>query len=159
MNQRANWQKTNPAAFQGLMALERSLAESTLEKALKDLVKIRASQLNGCLLCLDMHSKEAKIHGERELRVYHLPVWRESALFTEKERAALEYTELLTRPGPHGVEDAVYEKLQAHFTEKEIVDLTLSIAGINAYNRLGIAFRTPAGAYDKMMGLDKAGLS
>lgn len=159
MNQRASWQKQNPQALQAFMALERALAESTIEKTLKDLVKIRSSQLNGCMLCLDMHSKEAKIHGERELRLYHLPAWRESPLFSPRERAALEYTELLTRPGQHGVEDSDYEKLQAHFSEKEIVDLTLVIASINSYNRLGVAFRTPPGSLDKAMGLDKAGLS
>lgn len=158
MNNRANYQKQNPQAVNAMMALERALKENSLPSNLIDLVKIRASQLNGCLFCVDMHSKEAKIHGERELRLYHLPIWRESPLFTEKEKAAFEWTELLTRFNEHGAEDQDYQKLAAHYSEKEIVDLTLTIAAINAWNRVGVAFRNTPGALDKIMGLDKAGL-
>ena len=158
MNTRANYQKLSPASFHALLAFEKSLAETPIEKKLVDLIKIRASQLNGCLFCLDMHSKEARTHGERELRLYHLPIWRESSLFTEKEKAALEWVELLTQPTAHGVEDEDYAKVSAQFSEKEVADLTLLIAGINAWNRLGIAFRNTPGAMDKLMGLDKIGL-
>lgn len=155
---RANYQKLSPESFHALLAFEKSLAGSSLEKTLIDLVKIRASQLNGCLFCLDMHTKESRSHGDRELRLTHLPVWRESSLYSEKERAALEWTELLTKPGVHGIEDEDYEKVASHFPEKELSELTLTIAGINAWNRLGIAFRPTPGALDKMLGLDKIGL-
>jgi len=158
MTTRANYQKLAPEAVHALMALEKALSTNTLGHEIVDLVKIRASQINGCLFCLDLHSKEAKVHGERDLRLFHLPLWRESALFTPKEKAALEWTELLTRPSVHGAEDEDYAKLGAHFTEKEIADLTLSISSINAWNRLGIGFRPTAGGLDKIMGLDKLGL-
>lgn len=158
MNSRANYQKLSPQAYQALIALGKALSDSTLGHAIVDLVKIRASQLNGCLFCLDMHSKEARTHGERELRLHHLPLWRESPLFSEKEKAALEWAELLTRPGQHGAEDGDYAKISAQFSEKEISDLTLVIASINAWNKLGAAFRPTPGSLDKMMGLDKIGL-
>jgi len=158
MNNRANYQKENPQAVNALFSLEKALKETPLPKTVIDLVKIRVSQMNGCLFCLDMHSKEARTHGERELRLYHLAIWRESPLFTEKERAALEWAELLTRFNSHGAEDSDYEKIAAHYSEKEIADLTLAIAAINAWNRLGVAFRNEPGALDKMLGLDKIGL-
>jgi len=158
MNTRANFQKLGAESRKALIELDKSLAESSLGPTIIDLVKIRASQLNGCLFCLDEHSKEARLHGERELRLYHLALWRESALFSEKERAALEWTELLTRPGQHGVEDADYAKVAAQFTEKEIVDLTFAVAAINAWNRIGITFRPTPGSLDKVLGLDKLGL-
>jgi AhpD family alkylhydroperoxidase len=123
-----------------------------------DLVQTRASQLNGCTFCVDMHVKEAKIHGERELRLYHLPVWRESTLFTDKERAALEWTEILTKVSSSGVSDAEYSAAREHLTDKEIVDLTFAIGIINVWNRFNAAFRGQHGTLDKMYGLDKAGL-
>lgn len=158
MNIRVNYQKHSPQAFDALMALEKSLESSSLDKTLKNLVKIRASQLNGCLFCLDMHSKEALKHDERILRLIHLPGWRESSLFTEKEKAALEWTELLTKIGTHGAEDEDFKKVSAYFSEKELADLTLAIAAINAWNRLGVAFRSEPGGLDKYLGLDKLGL-
>lgn len=158
MNNRVNYQKHAPEAVQGLMALEKSFENSSIEKATKDLIKIRASQLNGCLFCLDMHSKEAIKHEERLLRLIHLPAWRESGLYSEKERAALEWTELLTKPGIHGAEDEDFQKISAHYSEKEVAELTLMIAAINAWNRLGVAFRSEPGALDKYYGLDKLGL-
>ncbi len=158
MTTRANYQKLSHSSFMALLGVEKSLAESPVDRKIIDLIKIRASQLNGCLFCLDMHSKEARDHGDRELRLIHLPVWRESSLFNEKEKAALEWAELLTKPGAHGAEDSDYEKLAAHFSEKEIADLTIAIAMINAWNRLGVAFRNPAGSLDKIMGLNKIGL-
>jgi AhpD family alkylhydroperoxidase len=159
MTPRANYQRIAPESLKALMSLEKTLAETSLGHAIVDLVKIRASQLNGCLFCLDLHSKEAKLHGERELRLYHLALWRESSLFTEAEKAAIEWAELLTLPGKHGAEDADYRKLELHFTEKEIVELTLIVSAINAWNRLGIAFRSTPGTLDRLMGLDKAGLN
>src|ERR1700722_1859181 len=120
---RAKYQKLAPESMKALLAFDKTLANSPLDRTIIDLVKTRASQINGCMFCLDIHCKEARLHGERELRLYHLPLWRESPLFTDKEKAALEVTELLTRPGPHGVDDADYAKLEAHFSEKEIADL------------------------------------
>jgi AhpD family alkylhydroperoxidase len=158
MTKRANYQKENPQAVTHLFAFEKAMKETALPPILVDLVKIRVSQMNGCLFCLDMHHKEARTHGERELRLYHLAAWRESPLFSEKERAALEWAELLTRPGSHGAEDSDYEKISAHYSEKDISDLTLVIAAINAWNRLGVAFRPVPGQLDKMLGLDKIGL-
>ena len=147
-----------------MLALEASLK---LDNPLKDLIKIRVSQINGCVFCVDMHVcvfcvdmhvKEAKLHGERELRLYHLPVWRESALFSEKERAALQWAETLTRLADHHVSDADYAAVRAYFDEEELVALTHVINTINTWNRLNAAFATPAGGMDNIMGLDKAGL-
>lgn len=143
------------ASYQALLALEASLK---LDNPLKDLIKIRVSQINGCVFCVDMHVKEAKLHGERELRLYHLPVWRESALFNDKERAALQWAETLTRLADHPVSDADYAAVRTHFDEEELVALTHVINTINTWNRLNAAFATPAGGMDNIMGLDKAGL-
>ena len=143
------------ATYQALLALEASLK---LDNPLKDLIKIRVSQINGCVFCVDMHVKEAKLHGERELRLYHLPVWRESALFRDKELAALQWEETLTRMTDHPVSDADYAAVRAHFAEEELVALTHVINTINTWNRLNAAFATPAGGMDNIMGLDKAGL-
>jgi AhpD family alkylhydroperoxidase len=161
MNTRANYQKLAPASFHALLAFSKSIEGSPLGPGLIDLVHIRASQMNGCLFCLDMHSKEARKRGERELRLYHLAAWRESPLFSAREKAALAWTERLTAPtahGSHGIEDEDYAQVATEFNEKEISDLTLVIAGINAWNRLGIAFRPTPGALDKVMGLDQLGL-
>lgn len=156
---RNTYPKNSPEITKALYDLSQTLeAKSTVDRLITELCKIRASQLNNCAFCVDMHSKEATIHGERALRLLHLPVWRESNLFTEKERAALEWTELLTKIGAHGVSDSDYEKIKAHFSEKEISDLTLALATINAWNRLGVAFRPVPGSSDKAFGLEKAGL-
>jgi AhpD family alkylhydroperoxidase len=156
---RIDYAKLSPQATHALYALEKALSESPVGHTIINLVKVRASQLNGCLFCLDMHSKEAKLRGERELRLYHLSLWRESSLFDERERAALEWTELLTRPdAAHGISDEAFAALSAHFSEREVSDLTLAIAAINAWNRLGIGFRPEPGALDKAFGLDKPGL-
>lgn len=152
---RLHYSQYATATYQALLALEASLK---LDNPLKDLIKIRVSQINGCVFCVDMHVKEAKLHGERELRLYHLPVWRESALFSEKERAALQWAETLTRLADHHVSDADYAAVRAHFDEEELVALTHVINTINTWNRLNAAFATPAGGMDNIMGLDKAGL-
>ncbi|MEP6829583.1 MAG: carboxymuconolactone decarboxylase family protein, partial [Rhizomicrobium sp.] len=112
-----------------------------------------------CAFCVDMHSKEAKIHGERELRLYHVAIWRESNLFDARERAALEWTEVLTQLPPHGVSDAVYNSVRAVFSEKELSDLSYSVMAINGWNRLSIGFRSVPGSRDALYGLTKAGLS
>ena len=142
-------------SYKALLALEASL---TLDSTLKDLVKLRVSQINGCIFCVDMHVKEAKLHGERELRLHHLAVWHESTLFTEKERAALQWAESLTRISERGIRDEDYAAVRAHFDEEELVALTHVINTINVWNRLNVAFATPAGSMDGLMGLEKAGL-
>ena len=152
---RLHYSRHATATYRALLALEAGL---TLDNPLKDLIKIRVSQINGCVFCVDMHVKEAKLHGERELRLYHLPVWRESALFNDKERAALQWAETLTRLADHPVSDADYAAVRAHFDEEGLVALTHVINTINTWNRLNAAFATPAGGMDNIMGLDKAGL-
>lgn len=130
-----------------------------MDEGLALLVDIRASQLNGCAFCLDMHVKQAKIHGERELRLHHVAMWRESPLFAPKEGAALAWTEALTRIAPEGVSDAAYEEAREHFSEEELSQLTFRVAAANRWNRMNVAFRTTPGSKDKMFGLDRAGLS
>jgi len=138
------------------MALSKN---GNVDATILHLVDIYASQLNGCTFCLDMHSKQAKLHGERELRLYHVAAWRESKLFSAKERAALAWTEALTRLSPGGISDAQYAEVREQFTEKELSELTYQVMLINAWNRAGLAFQTEPGSLDKMFGLDKAGLN
>lgn len=156
---RLNHFKLSPSAANALMAFSNAVKELPVDPKIRELVKIRASQMNGCLFCLDMHIKEARLHEERELRLHHLSIWRESALFSAKEKAALEWTEILTRFSSHGVTDTQYQEALKHFSEEELSNLTYAITAINAWNRFGVAFQPAAGGMDKMMGLDKAGLS
>lgn len=130
-----------------------------MDEGLALLVEIRASQLNGCAFCLDMHVKQARIHGERELRLHHLAIWRESPLFTPRERAALAWTEALTRIAPEGISDAAYAEAREQFAEAELAELTFRVAAINGWNRLNVAFRTVPGSKDGLLGLDQAGLA
>lgn len=159
MKQRLNYYEKAPKLGQGLAELAQVVRKGVLGNTILDLVNMRASQINGCTLCIDMHAKEAKIHGERELRLYHIPGWRESSLFTEKERAALEWTEALTQVTNKGIEDVLYDSVKKHFTDQEMAELTFAIGFINVWNRMNAAFRTPHGAMDKAFGLDKAGLN
>jgi len=158
MTQRIAYTQQSPALFEKFLEFSNAIKQSAIETPLHDLITIRASQLNGCAFCLDMHVKEAKIHGERELRLHHLSIWRESPLYSGRERAALTWTELLTRLPEHGVPDAIYEQVRAHFSEKELTDLTFLVMGINAWNRVNVAFQTEPGSADKAFGLDKAKL-
>ncbi len=158
MTQRLNYIQQSPELFKAYLNFSNAIDGGAIERSLLDLVSIRASQLNGCAFCLDMHVKEAKLHGERELRVYHVAIWRESTLFSPRERAVLEWTETLTQLPPHGVPDDVYERVQAQLSEKELSDLTFAVMGINGWNRANVAFRTVPGSADKAFGLDKAGL-
>ena len=158
MSERLNYFQQSPELGKKLLELSQASEKSSLGNTIRDLVDIRASQINGCAFCVDMHCKEAKIHGERELRIYHIPIWWESALFSEKEKAALEWTEAVTRLGLHGVADDVYERTRKQFSENEITDLTFAVAIINAWNRLCISFRTAPGSADEALGLTKAGL-
>jgi AhpD family alkylhydroperoxidase len=159
VSQRLNYYEQSPELSKNLYDLGDAVRKSSLGDTLIDLVNIRASQLNGCAMCLDMHCKEAKIHGEHELRLYHVPIWRESTLFSEKERAALEWTEAVTRISPDGVSDEVYDRLRAQFSETQISELTFAVGVINLWNRLNISLQTVPGSYDEMLGLTKAGLS
>jgi AhpD family alkylhydroperoxidase len=159
MSQRLNYYATSPELSKKLFDLSQAVKNSPLGDTLLDLINIRASQLNGCGFCLDMHCKEAKMNGERELRLYHVPIWRESTLFSEKERATLEWTEAVTKLSEHGVSDEVYDRVRAQFSETEISELTFAIGVINLWNRLNVSFRTVPGSADEMLGLTKAGLS
>lgn len=159
MSQRVNYMKQSPELFKKFLEFSNLLNECAIEQTTRDLVTIRASQLNGCGFCVDMHVKEAKLHGERELRIYHLPIWRESTLFMPRERAALAWTEALTRLPEHGVPDDVYERVRTQLSEKEISDLTFVVMAINAWNRVNVGFRTVPGSNDKAFGLDKANLN
>ena len=158
MSQRLNYFDQSSELTGKLFEFGQTLKKGSLGNTLLDLVNIRASQLNGCALCLDMHCKEAKIHGERELRIYHIPIWRESPLFSEAEKAALEWTEVVTRLSEHGVGDEVYNRVRAQFSATQISELTFAIGVINLWNRLNISFRTVPGSADEMLGLTKAGL-
>lgn len=158
MTQRINYVQQSPELFKKYLELTMLLKDSAIEETIRDLVSIRASQINGCAFCLDMHVKEARIHGERELRIHHLPTWRESTLFSSRERAALEWVEVLTKLPEHGVDDDIYERVRGQFSEKELSDLTYEVMAINGWNRANIAFRTVPGSQDKPYGLDKANL-
>lgn len=159
MTQRLNYTQQAPELANKLLDLSMALRDSSIEQKLRDLVQIRASQINGCAFCLDMHVKEAKIHGESELRLYHVAIWRESNLFAPRERAALAWAEAVTRLPEGGIPDELYERVRGQLSEKEITDLTFSIMVINAWNRAAIAFKAVPGSADKLYGLDKAGLS
>jgi AhpD family alkylhydroperoxidase len=159
MSQRINYAQQSPEAFKAFMDFSAVLKASVIEPSIHDLVHIRASQLNGCAFCVDMHVKEATIHGERPLRLHHIAIWRESTLFAPRERAALAWTEALTKLPEGGVPDETYERVRGQFSEKELSDLTFSVMAINAWNRIGIAFKSVPGSADKAYGLDKAGLA
>ncbi|GLK83100.1 carboxymuconolactone decarboxylase family protein [Ancylobacter defluvii] len=159
MSQRINYPQQSPELFRKFMDFSAALKDSLIEEKIRDLVQIRASQLNGCAFCLDMHVKQAKIAGETELRLYHVAIWRESALFSPRERAALAWTEALTTLPEGGVSDELYERVRGQYSEKELSDLTFSVMAINAWNRVAIAFKAVPGSADKAFGLDKAGLS
>jgi AhpD family alkylhydroperoxidase len=130
-----------------MAGLEHYLQGCGLEQPLLHLIKLRASQINGCAYCLDMHWKDLRAIGETEQRMYSLDAWRECPYYTDRERAALAWTEAVTLVSEDHVPDAVYEEVRAHFNEKEMCDLTLAVAAINAWNRLAIASRTVPGSY------------
>lgn len=159
MQQRLNAMQQSPELFARMAALSQHTRQTGLDAGLLLLVDIRVSQINGCALCLDMHVKQAKIHGEGELRLHHLAIWRESPLFDARERAALAWAEALTTLLPQGVPDAEYEAARSQFDDRELVNLSYAVMAINAWNRLNVAFRTTPGAADKAYGLDKAKFS
>ncbi len=147
MEARIDYKKASPGALVAMAKLEEYVKHSGLEPPLLELVKLRASQINGCAFCIDMHTKDARARGEMEQRLYTLQVWREMSIFSDRERAALAWTEAVTEIGKQGLPDGTYEAGRKHFTEKELVDLTLAVIAINGWNRLAISFRIPAGRY------------
>ena len=147
MEQRLDAAHLAPEPVRAMYSLGGYLANCGLEHSLLELVKLRASQLNGCAFCIDMHTKDARAAGETEQRLYALWAWRETPFFTDRERAALAWTEAVTRLGEHGVSDAVYAEARQAFSEKELVDLTWAIVTINGWNRIAISFRAVPGSY------------
>jgi AhpD family alkylhydroperoxidase len=147
MQPRIDYRKFAQEPLKHLLALEKYMAESGLDLKLVHLLKMRASQINGCAYCLDMHSIDARAAGESEQRLYTLEAWRETSFFSERERAALAWTESVTLISQTHAPDDVYADLQKHFTEKEIVDLTLVVAMINLWNRIAISTRALPGHY------------
>jgi AhpD family alkylhydroperoxidase len=136
-------------ALHALYALEQAIRKSGLETKLLELVRMRASQINGCAYCLDMHSKDARAEGETEQRLYGLNAWREAPYYSDRERAALEWTEAVTLISRDQVPDEVYERTRQHFSEAELANLTLAVASINSWNRIAISFRAVAGSYER----------
>ncbi|HCI78879.1 MAG TPA: carboxymuconolactone decarboxylase [Ktedonobacter sp.] len=149
MAARLNYVQAAPQVYQELIRAGEYAEKSGLELSIIRFVQIRASQINGCAYCLDMHTQDARAEGESEQRLYLLSAWREAPFYSERERAALEWTEALTLVADNHVPDEVYERVRPHFTDKELVDLTFVITIINSWNRLNVAFRTPAGIYHR----------
>jgi len=140
--------KAGEAAMRAMMGLETAVRASGIEETILDLVKVRASQINGCAYCIDMHTKDAQLHGEIEQRLYELNAWRETPFYTDRERAALLWTEELTRISENHVPDYVYGEVHKHFNDEELVYLTLAVIQINGWNRIAIPFRAVPGTYE-----------
>ena len=149
MGSRVDYRHATPAALQAMSGLERYVRSSGLEPSLLELVTLRASQINGCGYCLDMHSKDARARGETEQRIYVLSAWREAPFYTARERAALAWTEALTKIADTEITDALYDSARAQFSEKELVDLTMAVITINGWNRLSMSFGTEVGSYQR----------
>ena len=147
MTARINYATAAPDATRAMLALERYIRECGLEMSLIELVKLRASYLNGCAYCVDMHTKDARLAGETEQRLYAIPVWAETPFYTPRERAALAWTDAVTHLGHGGVSDEVYDEARRHFDEGDLVRLTMVIITINGWNRIAIPFRTEPGSY------------
>ncbi|MGH7243480.1 MAG: carboxymuconolactone decarboxylase family protein [Phycisphaerales bacterium] len=147
MTMRMNYPKAAPDIYKAMLAVETALHTTTIEIGLLHMVKLRASQVNGCAFCIDMHWKDARAVGETEIRLYSLNAWRESPFYSDKERAALEWTEALTLISETHAPDAAFEELRKHFDEKQIAELSWAIANINAWNRVAIGFRATPGVY------------
>src|SRR6187431_1349372 len=147
MKARIDLMHVNPGVVQAMLGLERQIRQAGLDHGLLDLVRMRASQVNGCAYCLDMHSKDARANGESEQRLYGLSAWRETPYYSARERAALEWTEALTLVSETHAPDDVYEHVREQFSEHEFVYLTLAIVAINGWNRLNVAARTVPGDY------------
>lgn len=147
MEPRLNAYKVAPGLYPSLVNLQKYIDSCGLDRKLLELVRMRSSQINGCAFCLDMHTKDARAIGETEQRLYLISAWRESPFYTDRERAALEWTEAVTLVSESNVPDEVYERVKQHFTPAELVNLTAAIAMINTWNRLSVAFRAVPGEY------------
>ena len=156
MQPRFNAYQAAPKGYQAMLGLQSYVDSCALEHSLLELVKTRASQINGCAYCIDMHTKDARALGESEHRLYLLNAWRESPDYTERERAALEWTEAVTNVADGHVPDDVYERVKRDFSEEELVNLTLAIVAINGWNRLSTAFRAVPGSYQSKFSRSKA---
>ncbi len=147
MQSRIEYAKVAPGAMTAMLGLETYVRHCGLEGSLIELIKLRASQINGCAYCVDMHTKDARAEGETEQRLYAMVAWEETPFFTQRERAALAWTEAVTLVGQGHVPDDIYEQARRNFGERELIDLTLAIIVINGWNRLAISFRTVPGTY------------
>ena len=147
MEPRMNIAELAPGGMQAMLGLEKYLASCSLDHKLIHLIKLRASQINGCAYCIDMHWKDARAAGETEQRLYGLDAWEESPYYTERERAALKWTDSLTNLKEGHVPDSVYETVRQQFIENELADLTIAVATINAWNRIAISMRSKPGVY------------
>ncbi|MET0545898.1 MAG: carboxymuconolactone decarboxylase family protein [Caulobacterales bacterium] len=159
MTQRLDHSQQSPAFFKKFLEFSMAAQDSSIELAIRDLVNLRVSQINGCGFCVDMHVKEATLHQERPLRMHHVAIWRESPLFSARERACLEWAETLTKLPEHGVSDEIYAHVREELSEQEISDLTYAVIAINGWNRASIAFKTTPGSRDVAYGISKSGLS
>jgi len=147
VKERMDYRKAAPDALKAMLQVETYARRSGLEHSLLELVKYRASQINGCAFCMDMHTKDARAAGETEQRLYTLSAWRECPYYSDRERAALAWTEAVTEIARDGVPDAIYEQAREQFSEKELVDLTMAVVAINGWNRLAISFHALPGKY------------
>lgn len=152
MKPRIEYAQAAPEAFDAMLAFESYVSTCGIEPKLLELIKIRASQINGCAYCIDMHTKDARALGETEQRIYALSSWRETPFFTDKERAVLAWTESVTLVSTSQVPNEVYEPMRQHFNEKEIVNITIVVIAINGWNRLAISFRAVPGTYQTPKG-------
>lgn len=147
MGDRLKYMKVDPKAIGGLQEMEDYIKQSNIDKSLVHLIKIRASQINGCAYCIDMHTKESRHNGETEERIHGLIAWRETPFYTERERRALAWTETLTLISENRISDELYEDLLDEFGEKDLLSLTVLVMAINSWNRLAIAFKVEPGSY------------
>lgn len=144
---RLDWYKTLPEGYKSMLELQKIVDQSNIDHKLLELIKIRASQINGCAHCLEMHTKDALALGEIDQRIYLLSVWREAPFYSERERAALAWCEALTNLPQSGAPEGIYSEVEKLFTSKELVELTLAIVAINSWNRLAVGFRSVVGGY------------
>jgi len=157
MDERLNPYQISPDAYRAMSGLQRYVDGTSLPRELLELVKMRASQINGCAYCLDMHSKDAMALGMPAQKLFVLDAWREAPFYTDQERAALEWTETLTLIADNDVPDEVYEAVRQHFSDREMVDLTMAIVVINGWNRLSIGFRREVGGYQSRLAKESVG--
>jgi AhpD family alkylhydroperoxidase len=156
MTSRIQYEQASPVAVKAMSALQAAVNHSGLEPSILELVKLRASQINGCAYCVDMHSKDMKAHGEDDERLHLLSVWREAPHYSPRERAALLWTETLTRIADRGVPDEVFDAVHKEFDDEELTNLTLAVVAINGWNRFAISFRPEVGSYQSQVGTVKS---